>query len=95
MATATMARIHAVWVPVVENTLPRSVRKCAYQPGWPGAMPTMALWIEVVVRLSGSTKRTAASHQYPAHTASGVMERPMPWAAAEDATPTGRSLQST
>ena len=58
-------------------------------------MPTMALWTDVVVRLSGSRKRTAASDQYPAQTASGVMERPMPWAAADEATPTGRSLQST
>ncbi len=63
MATETAARIQAVWVPVVENRLPRLVRKWAYQFGSPSAMPTMALWIELEVRLSGSTNSTAASDQ--------------------------------
>ena len=63
MATDTAARIHAVWVPVVENRLPRLVRKWAYQPGTPSAMPTMALWIDVRVRLAGSRNSTAASDQ--------------------------------
>ena len=39
------------------------MRKWEYQLGYPSAMPTMALWTEVVVRLSGSTKSTAASDQ--------------------------------
>ncbi len=94
MTTDTRARIHAVWVPDVENRLPRLVRKWAYQPGCPSAIPTTALWMEVVVRLSGSKNRTAASDQYPLHTTSGVTERPMPWAAADVAMPVGRSLQS-
>ena len=63
MATETAARIQAVWVPVVENTLPRCVRKLAYHPGVPSAMPTIALWTDVVVRFAGSRKRTAAKDQ--------------------------------
>ncbi len=63
MTTETAARIQAVWVPVVENRLPTSVRKWAYQPGAPSAMPTMADWTEVVVRLAGSRNSTAASDQ--------------------------------
>ena len=94
MVTEMAARIHAVWVPVVENRLAMVVRKWAYQPGTVAAMPVMALWTEVRVRLAGNRKRTAANDQYPAHTANGVMVRPIPWAAAEVATPAGRSLQS-
>ena len=64
MATETAARIQAVWVPVVENRLARLVRKWAYQPGHRRRpCPTMALWIDVRVRLAGSRKRTAASDQ--------------------------------
>ncbi len=63
MMTERSARIQAVWVPDVENRLPRFVRKWAYQPGCPSAMPTMALCTDVRVRLSGSRKRTAASDQ--------------------------------
>ncbi len=63
ITTETTARIQAVCVPVVENRLPTSVRKWAYQPGDASAMPTMALWTEVVVRLAGSRNRTAASDQ--------------------------------
>ena len=63
MATETAARIQAVSVPVVENRLPRWVRKLAYHPGAPSDMPTMALWTDVVVRLAGSRKSTAASDQ--------------------------------
>ena len=63
ITTDTAARIQAVWVPVVENRLPRLVRKCEYQPGCPDAMPTMALVTEVRVRLSGRRKSTAASDQ--------------------------------
>ncbi len=87
MTTDTRARIHAVCVPVVENWWPRLVRKRAYQLGSPWAMPTMALETDVCVRLSGNTNSTAASDQNPAHTARGVTERPMPWAAADEATP--------
>ena len=43
-------------------------------------------------RAAGRGRRPATSS--PAHTASGVIERPMPWAAADEATPAGRSLQS-
>ena len=38
MTTETTARIQAVWCPF-ENRLPRWVRKWAYQPGSPSAMP--------------------------------------------------------
>ena len=75
-------------MPVEVNWFETLVRTCPYQPGWLGTMPTMALCTDVDVRLSGRRNRTAASDQYPAHTARGVTERPMPWAAAEDATPT-------
>ena len=87
MTTDTRARIHDVWVPLVENWWPRLFRKCPYQLGSPWAMPTTALETDDGVRLSGNRNSTAASDQNPAHTASGVTERPMPWAAADEATP--------
>ena len=82
------ARIQAHCVPVEVNWFEMLVSTCPYQPGWLGTMPTMALCTDVDVRLFGRRNRTAASDQYPAHTTRGVTERPMPCAAAEDATPT-------
>ena len=74
MTTEMAARIQAVWVPVVENRL----AEAGEEVGVPARArrrpcPTMALWTDVRVRLSGSRNSTAASDQYPAHTASGVI----------------------
>src|SRR5215471_4375418 len=57
-------------------------------------MPTMALLMEVGVRLCGKRKSTAASDQYPVHTISGVTTPPTPRAAADDSTPTVSSSGS-
>ena len=96
IVTETAARIQAVWVPECREEIAEAgSRSGPYQPGVLSDMPAMALWIDEAVRLAGSRKSTAASDQYPAHTASGVIVRPMPWAAADEATPAGRSVQST
>ena len=85
---AATARTQAQPVPECATWLDTLFRKWPYQGGWVGTMPETALLSDVEVRLFGKRKRTAARDQYPAQTASGVTERPIPWAAGEDAMPT-------
>ena len=94
MMRDTMASTQALCVPMEEKEWPTLVRKCEYHVGVPGAIPVIALEIDVCVLLTGSTKSTAARIQYPLHTTNGVTTPPRPCAAGEEAMPVASSPES-